>query len=654
MSEKHEIAAKLSLDDEASEALHKVKEGFEGVREKVHEVGHEMVGMAKQAAAVAIGFQLDGAIESVKEFGHELVEGAVHLENQKKELAGLIALNEKGESSFEELSEKAGELNEKLEMVAIQTGTSKETMVDAFEEISARSTKSADEVTDMVTKMSEAARVLPGGMATLTQGWKDLETGVIRARSPIVQLIRQTGVAQGSARDVAKALTDMVQHGDQKRAFELGEEAINRMSERAKKLPLTFDQLVESAKNVREMFFEAAGTPIIGAIGPEFEKFRQYLIANRAEIEHLAHTLGVRVGDWVKAAAEKLEVAFQYLNTHADEIMNAIESGAQSLEDAIKFVVDHKDLLLAIFATYKGGQLAGGIAGALPGAGAMAGKAVGSLMAQTGMSAGNAVLATGALAVVDVAVLSELEKQTEKLSKESGFSTGDTVGYTLGGMLGMTATLAEASDNMANFRAEVKAMNDPSRQSAEALRETYRQMQKFGDAMLNGGASDAIRAEIQQMEQEAANKAAAAEELVAMNKQLELTAVASYDSTFVGPQLELSKRFQLVFNTMADDNEKAALDAARKILEGNDVLVEAIGGTGSSVEEALKKLKEAHSGAGNAGSKLPAINFGPTTFNIKQDFRNEDPDRIAVVFRRDVARQGASRVAAKTGVPYGV
>src|SRR5580700_9446836 len=98
--EKTEIGTKLTLDDHAHEALEKVKEGFESLGEKVHEVGRDMMGMAKQAAAVAIGFQLSGSIESVKELGEEIFESATHLAEQKKELAGAISMVEKGEQSF--------------------------------------------------------------------------------------------------------------------------------------------------------------------------------------------------------------------------------------------------------------------------------------------------------------------------------------------------------------------------------------------------------------------------------------------------------------------------------------------------------------------------------------------------------------------------
>src|SRR5580698_1647424 len=200
MGEKTEVGAKLTLDDEASEALHKVREGFEKVGEKAREVGHELLGMAKQAAAVAVGFQLNGMIDSFKDLGHEMLEGAMRAEGETKALAGMITLADKGETSFEELGTKSKELNEHFERLGITMGVTKDSLLDAFETIAERSTKGSDHVKDMVDNMAQASRVLPGGMGTLANAFRDLESGVVRPKNALVQLMRQTGVAGGSAK----------------------------------------------------------------------------------------------------------------------------------------------------------------------------------------------------------------------------------------------------------------------------------------------------------------------------------------------------------------------------------------------------------------------------------------------------------------------
>jgi len=49
----------------------------------------------------------------------------------------------------------------------------------------------------------------------------------------------------------------------------------------------------------------------------------------------------------------------------------------------------------------------------------------------------------------------------------------------------------------------------------------------------------------------------------------------------------------------------------------------------------------------------PTIDARGSHFEIKQDFRDEDPDRIAAIFTRDIARAAGARVHARTSVPFG-
>jgi hypothetical protein len=44
---------------------------------------------------------------------------------------------------------------------------------------------------------------------------------------------------------------------------------------------------------------------------------------------------------------------------------------------------------------------------------------------------------------------------------------------------------------------------------------------------------------------------------------------------------------------------------------------------------------------------------GGQVFNIKQDFRDQDPDRVAVVFQRDISRAAENRLMARTVPAFG-
>lgn len=655
MTEHAEVQTKLTLDDAASEGLKRVREGFESVKDKVVETGHEMLSMAKQAASFALGFQLNSAIDAMKDFGHEVVDTAAHLQEENRELAGVLAMVDKGHSSFESLSAAAGELNEHLERMGMESGNSKDAMLDAFTMIGERSTRSAEQVEDMVGKMADAAKSLPGGITAISGAWRDLEAGFVRPRNALVQLMRQMGVVKGTAKDVAKGLTAMIQGHEQEKVFTLAEEAIKRMAAKTKEMPLTFHQLMQSLGTFRESLFETVGTPIVQALGARFDRLRHYLEQHRAEIEQLARSLGERVGAWVDKAAKMIQQGFEYLRTHSNEIFDALQGGAKALIEAVQFMYEHRHLLLALAAAHA----MGGSKGIVGGIGEVAGVlrslqvAVGAMRmvgaAGTIGAAGGAI--GGALAaaspVIAVAAWAEAAHQVSQLSQETGISAGRMLGMGLsfGGK-----NLFAASDRLQNFNAKLRAFDSQSHATVSELERFIQQMDRTGKAAVRAG----------DMAQQAFDKAMAAaraglEEHAkvehAMNAMQEAGANIFGGGAF-GAATGLS-RMTAAFREASEANQEEAIRQARGILAANEQLRTALGALG--VEDALKRLTELAQGKVSGDSvKLPSINFGPTTMTIKQDFRDQDPDRIAVVMRRDFVKNATSRVGSRLSTPFGI
>lgn len=76
---------------------------------------------------------------------------------------------------------------------------------------------------------------------------------------------------------------------------------------------------------------------------------------------------------------------------------------------------------------------------------------------------------------------------------------------------------------------------------------------------------------------------------------------------------------------------------------------EAQGVTPEQAEKFATKIKTGATG------KSPVNNFnGGQTFNIKQDFRDQDPDRIAVIFRQDILKASNSRVQSSRAGAFAV
>jgi hypothetical protein len=652
------VGTKLKLTSEGQEALEHFKKGFEHIDEKVKDVTHDLVSMAKQAAAVAVGFQLSGMIDSVKEFGAELVEGAAHLENQNKELMGLISLTNKAPETMGELSEAAAMLGERLEGLALSSRVSKESLVDAFEMIASRTSGTADHVEDVVNEMAIASRALPGGMQTIAAGWRDIEAGIIRPKNALLQLMKQTGVVEGPLKKVAKSLSAMmVTPAGQEKVFAMAEEAIGRMSKKMKDAPPTFDQVLISLKNVREMAFESMGMPILRSLVPPLERVRLYLVGHREELVHLAQTMGTRVGEWVVKASELVKEGFEYVRTHADEIMRALQQGATAIKDAIAFMVAHRELLLGLAAAkFVGGPMlgkAGSIAAALPSIGGALGKAAGQGAPMIGLAAGAGAAGAAALGGAAAAAVGSwmlADQQLGKLETESAMTFDQLIRHFVIGI----DNLSKASDNIMNLQAAVRrlAAEEKNVEVATADMEHFIQtIERAGRTAVAAGdmtqaAYDAVLAKANQQAETHAKAAAAFDDLNA----------AAGEALGIGGISAAAQAMQHVtsaYHQASMENADAADKAARRILEANSNLVTALVGGPGTVEMALKKLQSLASGGDSDGVKLPPIQFGPNTINIKQDFRDQDPDRVAIVFRRDVTRQAVQRIGARTGSAFG-
>jgi hypothetical protein len=658
--EEAEVGTKLTLDDEASEALHHVKEGFEKVHEKVLEVGKELAGMAKQAAVFAVGFQLSGMVDSLKELGEEFVHAAANEERTKAELAGMISVVEQGETSFEELTADAAEMNERFEKVARDTGNNADQMADAFEMIAARSTKSADHISDMVEQFAIASKRIPGGMQTLSGAWRDLEAGIVRPKNAIIQLMKQTGVAEGSVKKIAKGLNAALQGTDEAakaKVFAAAEEAVDRMAKRMKDMPLTFTQILASLGGYREQFFEAAGGPIIKAFGEQFNKVRAYLEEHREEVEKLAHTIGDKVGEWVKIAAEDIQEGFQYLDTHADEIFKALEGGAKAIKDAISFIVAHRDLLIGLAAAQFVGKPAlgavAGAAGALPGLMGAAGKAIGAGAPSLGLAAGGGGVALAAAGAAGAAALGSwiaVNDQMTKLENESGLS----LGRLLESWSPFSVDVFRASDALANFNAlalRVAGDADNIDLTSESMEHYVESLERSGQAAVDAGAMTEMAYE--QVMRAANAQAESHARLAGSMQQFQASADSVFGSGAMGVGLQMHGIAD-AYKAASEANAKEADAGARRILAANETLRVALAGATGSVEDALKKLKGlASGGEGTPETKLPPISFGPTTMHIHQDFRQVDPDRIAMIFRRDIARSATNRIGSRMSSAFG-
>lgn len=649
-----ELGVKLEIDESAAHALEKIKGGFEKVGEKVSEVQHELAGMLKQTIAVAAGFQLSGAIDSMKELVHETFGAASASEKQIKNLAGVLALTDKSGMSFAETAEKAEGLKEELEAIGVKAGASSDSVIEAFSMIAERSGKSKEAVLELTSQMAEAAKILPGGIDQMAGAFRDLESGILRPRNALVQMMKQTGVVGGTAKQIAKGLNSMIQGGQMEKVTKLAEDAIARMAKKASAAPATFDQLVASLRNIREQLFVAFGAPMVKAVAPQLEMLKKYLIDNKEKFGEMAKHMGEKVGEWVKQAADKIREGFQYIQNHADQIQKAIEDGFKMAKQVVEFILAHKEeIAIAFGAKALGPSVLGGVkTGVGLAKGAMS---VGGMIAAKSGLEGVGALGGAGFAAAGVAALSgaivglgATAWQATKLWQETAADRMSTEEINLNTMQGMVDQ---------HRRLNEQEMNDFKNLKQRAI-------EAAGGIESKGGRQVAQRAGSMELTMAQRNLAETMIQSSISGRMRRAgigeggKEIGDVDTDKMGVAAEgIIENYNKALKT----NDVATMTYIAGFVKGNDRLKNAIMNKASEIEGGFNAMADRF-GVGQAttpgwvgmmvdqfkkGTASPPIMNFSGNINIQQDFRDQDPDRVAVVLRKDLGNAASRSVSAK-------
>ncbi len=101
----------------------------------------------------------------------------------------------------------------------------------------------------------------------------------------------------------------------------------------------------------------------------------------------------------------------------------------------------------------------------------------------------------------------------------------------------------------------------------------------------------------------------------------------------------------------SEELEKKLVESGMNIEGGYSEFIRIMkaSGFGEQADKLAKMKKES-----GAKESAPVTNFnGGQTFQIKQDFRDQDPDRIAVLFRQDILKAAKSRVQSNRATVFG-
>lgn len=688
---KTEVRAELRLDDMASATFDKIKTGFTKLDQGISGAQARLLDFAKQTAAVAIGVNIGSIFGSAKEALTGSFHAANEAQEQMRELSKTVAGMSTVSGSVEKLSQAtsgttkevwalksaakgatqdfasgAENVYSRLSQIAREAGVARGELVATFSETGKNTTRTNDQLVALIGNVARAARALPAPVKDIVAGFSEIEKNTISASNPLIDMVKQANLFRGHNEQIALKLQAMGRQG----MLNVMNKALKEMQERAKKMPMTLKEMGEQLGDMKTDVMKLVGEPMVSALTPAFRRLQEYIAGNRGKIEEYARTMGTKVGEWAKTAAGLVKAGFVYLQTHADEIKAALKEGFEFARKTVQWILEHKGELAAGFVATKVVS-SGAVGGAVDAAKGTAEFAKALSMANAAgigpLAAGSAGAAAslGALALAAVSVGLAID-QFNRYLKETGGFLNPAKGEAKKDLDAYMERLAEMGASYEQFSDEQVKAFDKMRQKAidaalasdqnsraigEQIDAMYRQHKALADATKGfsesakianalpqdlGGLSDQAYADASEQQRNAAQ--AFADNFAAAQKGNNQAAINA------GVEMLLkSKQLQ-----------QALLESGTTVGLSLEKLAEVIG---DKSQEFVDKLKEraAQDRETSAAKPPPTVmQFnGGQTFNIKQDFRDQDPDRVALVFRQDVQRAAENRLQARTALPFG-
>jgi hypothetical protein len=647
-----EVKTKLTLDDQASKQLDKIKSGFQQAGNAAQQAKAQTMGFVSQLAAVAIGVNIGNMFGSMKAGLMSAGEAAIEADKQFRALrTTVIGMSRTSGQSMDDFNLRTQSLNAQMERIARTAMVSRDELVQTFMEAGKNTSNTTDQLTNLISRVANASRALPAPIKDVVAGFEEVQKNMISAQSPIIAMVKQANLLRGHSEKIAQQMTWMGREGKIKMAYD----ALAILEKRAKAIPPSLQDINARFKDMKTDALRSVGEPMLKAFYPAVEALYKKITDGRGDIEKYARMIGEQAGEWITVAADKIQKGFEYLRTHADEIKTAIVGAFETAKTIFDGIVDNAKPLLALYAGMKLAPVAEGA------------MAAGSALA-SGAGLAGVASAVGPQAAFTAAIVASTMALTE-----FGRYLDDNAGFLIPSMGEAKKELDRQKRMMADYGSMMGHATVEEREAFDKLaKDAYENAAKIGESTGELGVFiDQMRRNRDALD--TATKGM--QEAFSLSSQIHEGLYATAEGTNQAAQLQIdaATKFKESFTAALDKHDEAALEGARKILDGATALQDVLVENGSAVGLSLKDLanslgtgsdnlrnfrerllaKAAREADSMGGRNQNNIFNGGQVFNIKQDFRDQDPDRVAVVFQRDISRAAENRLMARTVPAFG-
>lgn len=608
-----EVGVKLVLDSNAQAEAQHVRDGLkkiDGAAKKTSEGWKgKLASGVKSVAGLAMGATAAAAAAAMAA-GAGLVGLGVHAmhsfeaaDEELRGIAGTLMMIDQNGNAFEDLHEYADEVKNGLEDIGIAAGVADDKTASAFNNILEHGGKTVEEVQELVSQMAMAGKVIPGGLDSIAMGYEQIQMGMVRAKNPLVQLISATGILKGNAKSVAKEMQKM----SPEKQMELAEKAVAKFGDKMKDVPLTMKQMGEGIDIIKGNVMEAAGKPILESVEKVLRPIHKWLVDNQQTLYELGEKFGAgmsRVFEVVGPFIDETAKAAQSLWAEAQATSDAMFGPAR---ETFEYIYENKETFAKTFGD------------------------VLKLVASTAMM----------LARVFSGIRNTIFSMLKAIGK-SGILGEDTAKF-----IGQEEQKGQSDQ----LRKSIMAKGGMSGDEYDKRRAAYLESARSSGMNVEDASSDFDKQYRNAMDAHIKNM-----------KDVEGARDAAMNDD--------AKQYAQMFNIAAKQGDVAAMQYVAKFLEGNVAMQNAIAKEGPSIfangmgqfldtlkgmgdkdiAQYLKDKMKPNLGKPSKTSITQNFN-GP--INVKQDFRDQDPDRVAIVFKREMSKLGSSRLQSRMASPFG-
>jgi len=656
MSEKVEIRTELLLAgmEQIKGDLAALKPRFDEVdkgREKAQKGFGEWMSTAHQLAGV-LGVNLSMVVDKMKATGGAFIDAGSAAESGDQALAALIATTQG--TKFDKALDNAEALGDRLDDIAIDAGISGQALGDAYQIVIERTGATEAGIkraTAEVDKLAIVTGKLGKDAGAVTSEYSLMAEGMVKPKGQLFQLLQSTGIFGKTTKGVSEAWAQLT---DAKRA-ELLDYGLTKLSKQMRDMPPTFKQAEASFENMLRIGKEQIGQPLIEELTPALQDATKEIIALGPDINDFGRAMAKEVGSGIREGGRLMKEALGWVKEHRGEIADSLRSGAKAVRDAFEFVLAHKEeigIAMGVKTAMPVLKPAYGAASSIASAGAGGGLAqfgsgltgAAGAAASLGLLAA-AIAALGGIAYAEATLISGLKDEwdthTDSLKRLQDMAArGDVENVTNSAktMADLDAAAGRMNPQLKEFYERVVRMAESSSRfnkqlSADDHERLKRQITNASTNKLEGTGMSAY-------DEQAKKEQGAGNQVTAL--------LMSYKEAVQNGDKEMAL---LAAQTLASGGlvSQAMLKTSEQVEGGLDAMAEMLLASGGQFAGFAASLK-----GKAAAPPAPKILMPGAKITVNQDFRDKNPDAVAVVFKRDLARAAERRTSARYSGVFGM